>query len=146
MSKRMVGNKLGKGRKFSVTQRKKMSDARKGKKFTKEHIDNLIKTRPRGENHSAWKGGITPINTQIRRSTEGRLWIYSVFVRDNFTCQKCGNKGSLNAHHIYNFADFPELRMAIDNGITFCKKCHKNFHSRFGNKTNKDYLEEFLKS
>ena len=34
--------------------------------------------RPRGEKHSNWKGGITPINEAIRRSTNYRLWISSV--------------------------------------------------------------------
>jgi 5-methylcytosine-specific restriction endonuclease McrA len=75
-----------------------------------------------------------------------KLWRKSVFTRDNFTCQKCYLKGIyLIAHHINNFVDFIELRLAIDNGITFCKKCHLEFHKKYGFKNNtKGQLEEFL--
>lgn len=147
MSLQNKGNKIMLGKKHSPETKKKISESHKGKKLTQEHIDNLIKTRPRGDKHSAWKGGITSEGTKIRRSTEGRLWIYSVFVRDSFTCQKCQQLGkTLNAHHILNFSTHPELRFAIDNGITFCKPCHKEFHKKYGVKNNsREELIEFLK-
>ena len=48
---------------------------------------------------------------------------------------------------INNFADFPELRLAIDNGITLSEKAHKDFHNIYGNKNNtKEQLEEFLQT
>ena len=66
--------------------------------------------------------------------------------RDSFTCQKSGQKGGdLEVHHINNFADFPELRTSIENGITLSKQEHKNFHKKYGYKKNtKEQLIEFL--
>jgi len=35
--------------------------------------------------------------------------------------------GNLIAHHINNFAEFPELQLSISNGITFSKEAHLEF-------------------
>lgn len=79
-----------------------------------------------GERNPNWKGGITPEHLAIRTSTEYKLWRKAIFQRDNWTCQECGKHGGwLEAHHIKPFAQFPELRLAINNGITLCKPCHK---------------------
>lgn len=96
---------------------------------TKKKI-GIANSRPhpwaQGENNHKWKGGITPINTKIRNSTEYRDWRIAVFERDNYTCQECGSRGvTLNADHIKPFAYYPELRLCIDNGRTLCVPCHK---------------------
>lgn len=74
-------------------------------------------------------------------------WREAVLARDNWTCQKYGIKGGrLHSHHIQNFAQYPELRFAIDNGITFSDKAHKEFHKKYGIKNNtKKQIEEFIK-
>lgn len=101
-----------------------------------------------GENHYNWKGGISPENNLIRMSQEMMKWKKDVYNRDFYTCQSCKIKGGkLNAHHIMNFADYPELRTALDNGITLCEKCHIQFHQVYGkSKTNREQLIEFLSS
>lgn len=84
-----------------------------------------IRNLPRGENHWAWKGGVTSQNSLDRSSYKSKAWRATVFERDNYTCQKCQKRGCyLQAHHIQPFALFPELRFELSNGITLCRKCH----------------------
>ena len=155
MSKRMIGNKINKGRfgklnghygkKHSERTKKTMSELRKGKKLSieaKRKLSNLNK----GNKTHLWKGGITPKNLKIRQGIEFRLWRESVFARDNWTCQKYRIRGcKLHSHHIQNFSDYPELRFAIDNGITLSEKAHKEFHKKYGYRHNTlEQLTDFL--
>ena len=72
-------------------------------------------------------------NVLIRGSIESRLWREAVFARDNYTCQKCSERGGrLHPHHKKPFADYPELRFAIDNGMTLCVSCHAKEHQDVG--------------
>lgn len=116
------------GMKASEETRKKQSEARKGKPFTKSHRENMS-----GENHWNWKGGITTDNEMQRKSLEYRLWRESVFQRDNWTCQECGVKGgTLHADHIKPFSQYPDLRLALDNGRTLCVGCHRKTETYAG--------------
>lgn len=115
--------------------RKKISAKLKGRKIT---WGNKIREALRGRNMGPmcrfWKGGITSENERIRTGIDFRLWREAVFARDNWTCQKCGKKGGkLEAHHIKRFSLYPELRFAIDNGITLCVNCHKKTDN-YGNR------------
>lgn len=65
-----------------------------------------------------------------RNTPEYISWRKSVFERDGYTCRKCGAKGFLNAHHIKQWADNPESRFEVENGLTLCEKCHKSFHRK----------------
>lgn len=83
--------------------------------------------KPRGENHPLWKGTSSEYE-QIRKSREYIAWKVSVLRRDKHTCQCCGSKKGkkLRAHHINSFANFPDLRLEVFNGITLCEDCHEN--------------------
>lgn len=140
------------GRKHTEEWKKNFSDKMKGrispmkgKKQSKEARKKMSEAH-KGEKSNLWKGGITKENKAIRANVEFRLWREAVFSRDSWTCQKCKKRGIyLHPHHIQNFAEYPELRFAIDNGITFCRRCHNIFHKRFGyNNNNKKQLLEFL--
>lgn len=100
----------------------------------------------RGNLSHNWKGGLTPINQRERARQSYINWRKSVFIRDKFTCQKYGTiGGKLVAHHINNFADFPELRTSIENGITLSEKAHQEFHKKYGKRNNSlEQLQEYL--
>lgn len=52
-------------------------------------------------------------------------WRAAVFLRDNFTCQLCKVRGTyLEAHRIYKFSSYTNVRLLVPNGITLCKNCH----------------------
>lgn len=89
-----------------------------------------------GANNPNWRGGITPEHLHIRNSQIYRDWRGAVFVRDDHTCQDClakcgdGKDVYLHAHHLKGFAEYPDLRFDIENGVTLCKKCHYKIHTK----------------
>jgi len=104
-----------------------------------------------------YKDGSSLLYYLIRSSKKSDEWRISVFKRDNYTCQECGdNKGhTLEAHHIKSFneifLDFLKeydqfsqiedketlVRLAfkheqfweVSNGKTLCHTCHKKTKS-----------------
>jgi len=122
----LIGNSWNVGKKLPESTKKKMGDARRGKKRTIETRLKMSKNHKRGSENHFWRGGVSKVNESIRKSLEYKLWRESVFERDNYTCIWCGTRGGkLNADHIKPFALYPELRFAIDNGRTLCVPCHK---------------------
>lgn len=142
------------GRHLSEEHRAALSRAGKGRAKSEEHrakiaAANVGKRDMRGDLNPHWQGGITPENLAIRNSEDYDIWRSLVFTRDGFSCRKCGNDkgGNLRAHHMDGFSDFPEKRMDVDNGITFCESCHVEFHRRYGTVHNRKWqTDEFLES
>ena len=121
----------------------------------RRHLFQLgIKSRgkPEGENHPRWNPNKRFVK-RVRRYLEvNTTWQQDIFERDNYTCWICGKRGGdLEAHHVYPFIEIvndflsthngsnPELFKQIKNydklldtslGITLCKKCHKDLHSK----------------
>lgn len=130
-----------KGKHLSEKHKRKISEAQKGRKYPKK--SEQAKKR-RGPKSSNWKGGITLLTHRIRASEKYQKWRTDCFIRDFFTCQKCGDKGIyLVVHHkkpFYKFLievkkylplfDLYEGAMLynplwdLNNGITLCKRCH----------------------
>jgi hypothetical protein len=61
---------------------------------------------------------------QGRRSPEDLAWKAKVFKRNKNTCQHCGAKTWLEAHHVKGVRERPDLRHAVENGLTLCHECH----------------------
>jgi len=143
-------SKALKGRRLSEEIKRKMSEALKGKKklpFTKEHKKKISESgkmpRPwmRGENSPHWKGGVSELSKRIKTSFKYKEWRETIFQRDNWTCRKCGKRGGviIHPHHkkslttileennIKTLEDVLECKELwdINNGITLCRKCHK---------------------
>lgn len=59
-----------------------------------------------------------------------RKWRECVLSQNSYTCQSCGSKQNLEAHHIKSFAEHEAKRYETDNGITLCKKCHMALHAK----------------
>lgn len=136
---KMRGRKLSEetiGR-IKLARSKQISSGMKGLKHSVETLKKMSLNRigkAVGKDNPNWKGGSTPINLQIRHSLEYKLFREAVFLRDNFTCHECNQRGGrLNVHHIKPFSLFPELRFAIDNGVTLCFSCHTKTDS-WGNR------------
>jgi len=68
---------------------------------------------------SDFKTRSTEVDPQLRQM---------VFERDNWECQKCNNKESLECHHIDPIAKEPMFANDIDSCITLCTDCHKEIH------------------
>ena len=158
----------GKGKIVSEIQRKKQSERQKGtkrSKETKEKISKANKCKPKSEeqkkkqsetmtgrylreNSPRWNPNITDEERLIKRQyPEYAEWRNKVYERDNYTCQICNKKstGNLNAHHIESYNNNPELRTELDNGITLCEDCHKDFHHLYGKGNNtRSQLNEWI--
>lgn len=132
-----LGKSIGKGKLVTLETRKKLSLSHIGIKLPHQSK----------ENHHGWKGGITPKNEAIRKSSEYKSWRKSVFTRDSFTCQICSKiGGELHADHILSFAAYPERRFDLNNGRTLCVECHKKTDTYGGkmhrNKNSMDKIYE----
>jgi hypothetical protein len=94
-----------------------------------------------GENATAYKDGKSLERQRGRDSQELKNWRKSVFKKDNYRCGHCKTNKNLQAHHIKSYADFPDLRFIISNGLTLCIDCHGKVHNRnFKEKRNKNCI------
>lgn len=155
---KMRNNNLGAknpfyGKHHTEKTKKINSIKHKRENLSEETLNKIIKSRKgksswnkglhpeylQRENHPNWKGGLTNLTFQIRNSEKYSQWRASIFERDLFTCQNCGQiGGKLNVHHKKRFAvilhenNIQIIEDALlcnelwnlDNGITLCEECH----------------------
>jgi hypothetical protein len=142
------------GRVVSTETRNKIAISNTGKKRTPEQLATLSKAHVgismpfkgkkmpyrSGKNHWNWRGGNSKGYKTGYYSFEYKEWRKAVFERDEYTCKECGVSGVyVTAHHIKSFAQYPELRFDLKNGVTLCEECHSktdNYKGRVNKKTN----------
>ena len=91
-----------------------------------------------GTRSNAWKDGLSMKRDRARLAPQLKEWREAIFERDNYLCQYCGQNGKLHAHHIKSWAEYPNLRFEVSNGLTLCIECHGTVHGKdFSNRRKK---------
>ena len=98
-----------------------------------------------GSNAHNWRGGVTIKQEILRKSKPYVEWRNAIFLRDHYTCQKCGAHSGqgkavyLHAHHYkipfqILWEEFvagkrsKETFFDPDLGVTWCVQCHRKHH------------------
>jgi 5-methylcytosine-specific restriction endonuclease McrA len=146
------------GNKLSEDIRKIISEKKKGKTLVDLHGETKAeqireklkkasrRNAKRGAKNNLWKGGVSSERNRLGKSTMWLDWRKSVFERDKYFCRKCKKiGGKINPHHIYNFSQYKALRFIMENGITLCVPCHRQFHIKYGKQNNtQKQIEEYI--
>lgn len=98
-----------------------------GKKHSEETKQKMSESR-KGEKCYRWIKDRTKVKKSDRsfHDPETKQWRKKIWLRDGYKC-KIANpdcKGRIEAHHILRWAEHPELRYDINNGITLCHFHH----------------------
>lgn len=109
---------------------------------------------PTGAEHPRWRGGVTSHSSRERGrwySRGGSEWVIACCERDDYTCQRCGRRADtkddmVHVHHKAPFAEYPEQRSAVQNGICLCSVCHWWIHSNDGKATRLRWEREALRT
>lgn len=87
-----------------------------------------------GKSNPNYNDNLTEEERQKERDKE---WVKNIYEREDYTCEKCGQRGGkLNAHHKNGHSWCKTQRSDIDNGACLCESCHKKFHKKYGYKYN----------
>ena len=125
-SKECWSKRATENRECPICGKKFQTSTKRNKIYCSNECRNLAYRERKGEQSHFWQGGKTKESDLLRTSAEYKEWRLAVFTRDNFTCQKCGQrKRNIEAHHIKERCKYPELMFDVDNGLTLCHECHK---------------------
>ena len=122
--------------------------------YRKEVIQNVIipkliekNKKQIGDKHPNWDPTKSNKERYTIRKSEVNDLRKQAFERDKYTCQCCNKTNTvLNAHHILSFSQYPEDRYILENLITVCYICHKQYHSTYKKDINQETLNSFIKT
>ena len=125
---------------------------RRKKRIVSQEIRDKLSKRMMGKNNPNYRGGVTRQRGKHICDRKLKEWRRSVFEHDKYICCECGvhtYKGLgvriwLEAHHIFDWKDFPEYRYEVWNGRTLCKKCHRKITNKQASCTH-SVLEKWFK-
>lgn len=105
----------------------------KTQKFCSKPCADVGGKRYFGPENANWNGN----PRRKHRESKQAAWARAVISRDLATCQKCGATDiELQAHHVQPYAEHPERRWDISNGLTVCAPCHWQIHATTENAVN----------
>ncbi len=65
----------------------------------------------------------------------------SILKRDEYMCRECKRYGksvlAVTVHHVISLEQRPDLKLASDNLLSLCSKCHDKMHDRTNNQLTK---------
>ena len=117
-----------------LTKKPSVYRNKNGWHFCSKECSNEYRT---GERSPHWIKDRSKLKNEyrtIKMSKPFALWREAVFERDSYTCQICtarsgkGKAVELHPHHVKSFAEHPEERFNVNNGMTLCIDCHKWIH------------------
>ena len=97
-----------------------------------------------GKNNPNWRGGISNEVTKWRNKNWKKLLSFrnEVLKRDGYKCKLCGTTENLEVHHIIPASETRLTAFLPMNGITLCRKCHKQTDSYGGKSRFNKKIEE----
>lgn len=105
-------------------------------KRTRKYCSYICRSRANakyGKEHPNWKDGTYKTKRlKVMNTFQYKEWRKAVFERDNYTCQKCFERGGkLNADHIKPYTKYPNLVFNVNNGRALCVSCHREETRKF---------------
>lgn len=132
-ARRKIGE-ARRGKKYSKEYREKISDALRGRRHSEEHKRKLslaMRGKNKGNKHWNWKGGKS---SELYPTDWTDDLKESIRKRDNYICQMCGvHQDELFPKFDVHYIDYYKNNLDPDNLISLCKSCHTktNFNRNY---------------
>lgn len=95
-----------------------------------------------GKNSQFFDESLTEEERNARNQKNYKKWVKVVKKRDDKKCELCNSNSKIAAHHFYSFREYESIRFDVDNGITLCQECHRDFHDQYG--YNNNNIDQFI--